>query len=171
MITKVDKMTVKRRDGFACVQCKGTEDLTIDHIVPLSRGGTDELSNLQTMCHACNLTKGRDHPSFWHKLWDRITGKYILQEIQQQIKMRMVYSNTRAIKMLEEKVNPKLANIQTLYQNLVDENRNQSLKISRQQTLIELQANRLKHLEVYLKIEWEEKAEAIIAVGYKKVKK
>lgn len=40
-------------DGCGC-----TEDLTIDHIVPLSRGGTDDLSNFRFMCRKHNSSKG-----------------------------------------------------------------------------------------------------------------
>ena len=39
-------------------ECDTTADLTLDHIVPLSRGGTDELSNLQFLCRSHNSAKG-----------------------------------------------------------------------------------------------------------------
>ncbi len=38
--------------------CNECEDLTVDHIHPLSRGGTDGLSNLQFMCRHHNSAKG-----------------------------------------------------------------------------------------------------------------
>jgi len=38
--------------------CNETADLTIDHIVPLSKGGTDDLENLQFMCMSHNSSKG-----------------------------------------------------------------------------------------------------------------
>jgi 5-methylcytosine-specific restriction endonuclease McrA len=38
--------------------CDARENLTVDHIVPLSRGGTDELHNLQFMCRGHNAMKG-----------------------------------------------------------------------------------------------------------------
>jgi len=38
--------------------CDEVNNLTIDHIVPLSRGGTDELSNLQFLCRRHNSAKG-----------------------------------------------------------------------------------------------------------------
>lgn len=45
-----------------CVDCgsEGTKGnpLTVDHIVPLSRGGTQDEDNLQTRCRICNSSKG-----------------------------------------------------------------------------------------------------------------
>jgi 5-methylcytosine-specific restriction endonuclease McrA len=38
--------------------CSVVENLTIDHKVPLSRGGNDDLSNLQFMCQPHNSAKG-----------------------------------------------------------------------------------------------------------------
>lgn len=46
------------RDGYRCLHCGTTEDLTIDHIHPKSRGGTDAVDNLQTLCRSCNCRKG-----------------------------------------------------------------------------------------------------------------
>lgn len=52
------------RDGRKCLKC-GTEDsLSLDHIVPLSTGGTNDEDNLQTLCKRCNSAKGnsiKDH--------------------------------------------------------------------------------------------------------------
>jgi hypothetical protein len=46
------------RDGRKCLKCGGTEFLSVDHIVPVFRGGTNEPSNLQTLCISCNCKKG-----------------------------------------------------------------------------------------------------------------
>lgn len=46
------------RDSYTCVFCGATEDLTLDHILPISKGGGNELSNLQTLCRSCNSRKG-----------------------------------------------------------------------------------------------------------------
>jgi 5-methylcytosine-specific restriction endonuclease McrA len=51
------------RDGFACVACGATENLTVDHRLPRSRGGTNALENLQTMCSPCNNAKGNALPA------------------------------------------------------------------------------------------------------------
>lgn len=44
-----------------CVNdCRHSHDLEIDHITPISRGGTSDISNLQSLCHDCNIEKGSD---------------------------------------------------------------------------------------------------------------
>lgn len=45
------------RDGFACRTCGATESLSIDHIHPWSQGGTNKITNLQTLCRSCNSRK------------------------------------------------------------------------------------------------------------------
>jgi hypothetical protein len=49
---------VYERDGHRCVECLTTDDLTLDHIWPWSRGGSDEPENLRTLCRPCNSRKG-----------------------------------------------------------------------------------------------------------------
>ena len=59
---------VLARDGYACVQCgrRGVR-LEMDHIVPLKDGGTDELSNLQSLCKApCHAAKTRAENTVHH---------------------------------------------------------------------------------------------------------
>ena len=53
---------VMKRDGFRCKLCGATAKdgvkLHVDHIIPVSRGGKTEMSNLRTLCERCNLGKG-----------------------------------------------------------------------------------------------------------------
>ncbi|MCL8207737.1 MAG: HNH endonuclease [Actinomycetia bacterium] len=51
-----------RMYGKRCQQCGKTNSLTVDHIIPLSQGGTNALSNLQILCRACNQKKGASLP-------------------------------------------------------------------------------------------------------------
>ena len=52
---------VFKRDNYRCVECGASKDdgatLHVDHKTPVSKGGTDELDNLQTLCSDCNLNK------------------------------------------------------------------------------------------------------------------
>ncbi|KOP23539.1 HNH nuclease [Hapalosiphon sp. MRB220] len=51
---------VHQRDNYQCQSCNQTHHdthLTIDHIIPLARGGTNDISNLQTLCLTCNQQK------------------------------------------------------------------------------------------------------------------
>lgn len=53
---------IERGDPHMCSEsnCYCTDDMTVDHVVPLSRGGTDDLSNLRFLCRSCNSRK-KDH--------------------------------------------------------------------------------------------------------------
>lgn len=55
------RLDVFERDDYRCQMCGRTVDdgikLHIDHIVPFSKGGSNEMDNLQVLCHECNLAK------------------------------------------------------------------------------------------------------------------
>ena len=44
--------------GKVCAHCESTERLEVDHVIPVSRGGADDVDNYQPLCRACNLRKG-----------------------------------------------------------------------------------------------------------------
>jgi 5-methylcytosine-specific restriction enzyme A len=48
------------RDNYRCQSCGKPENctqLSIDHIIPLALGGSNDISNLQTLCLSCNRRK------------------------------------------------------------------------------------------------------------------
>jgi hypothetical protein len=51
------RVVVMERAGRKCQACSSKENLEIDHIVPVSKGGTGEESNLQVLCRSCNRKK------------------------------------------------------------------------------------------------------------------
>lgn len=57
---------VFRRDGFKCRYCgEANTLLECDHVVPVSRGGSNELENLVTACKPCNRSKGAKLLTEW----------------------------------------------------------------------------------------------------------
>ncbi len=58
---RISRRAVFARDGHRCQYCGSTRHLTVDHVVPRSRGGADTWDNLVTSCAPCNRRKG-DRP-------------------------------------------------------------------------------------------------------------
>jgi 5-methylcytosine-specific restriction endonuclease McrA len=56
---KISRRALFARDGWRCVYCgEGGVRLTLDHVVPRSRGGDSVWENVVTSCAPCNLRKG-----------------------------------------------------------------------------------------------------------------
>jgi 5-methylcytosine-specific restriction endonuclease McrA len=56
---KISRRALFARDGWRCVYCGSTGGrLTLDHVVPRSRGGDSVWENVVTSCAPCNLRKG-----------------------------------------------------------------------------------------------------------------
>ena len=64
LMTSSFRKKILERDGYKCQKCGTSIDqephllLEVDHIIPLSKGGTTEERNLQTLCWKCNRSKG-----------------------------------------------------------------------------------------------------------------
>lgn len=57
MQAKPSRAMIYKRDGHKCQYCGATRKLTIDHVVPKSRGGQDTWQNLVVACSKCNTAK------------------------------------------------------------------------------------------------------------------
>ncbi len=62
-ISQQKRQRIYERDDYRCIECgldgrDNPELLTLDHRLPLARGGSDRSRNLQTMCRCCNEAKG-----------------------------------------------------------------------------------------------------------------
>jgi 5-methylcytosine-specific restriction endonuclease McrA len=51
------RKAIFNRDGKICKKCKAVKNLTLDHIIPVSKGGKNSLENLQVLCKSCNSKK------------------------------------------------------------------------------------------------------------------
>lgn len=57
-----NRRNVLRRDTFTCQYCGSHADLTLDHVMPRSRGGRHNWDNVITACRVCNQRKGNRTP-------------------------------------------------------------------------------------------------------------
>jgi 5-methylcytosine-specific restriction endonuclease McrA len=62
------KNMIKKMGNYTCAYCGSIKDLTIDHVIPLSRGGEHVFDNLVCACKTCNGRKGNKTPEEWGKL-------------------------------------------------------------------------------------------------------
>ncbi len=57
------RRNILQRDNYCCQYCNSSgEALSIDHVMPRSRGGTDTWENVTTACLNCNVIKGNRTP-------------------------------------------------------------------------------------------------------------
>lgn len=59
---KPTKAAIYRRDNNTCQYCGSTRSLTIDHVIPRSRGGDSSWTNVTLACSTCNTRKGSKTP-------------------------------------------------------------------------------------------------------------
>jgi 5-methylcytosine-specific restriction endonuclease McrA len=64
-ITLDEWTTIKQQQGFRCYWCKQKfedKELTMDHVIPLNKGGLHDEGNIVAACRSCNLSK---HAQIW----------------------------------------------------------------------------------------------------------
>jgi 5-methylcytosine-specific restriction endonuclease McrA len=59
---RLSRRAILARDGFRCQYCGSIKHLTIDHVIPRSRGGMTSWENVVTSCAPCNVRKGASLP-------------------------------------------------------------------------------------------------------------
>ena len=57
---------IKEKWNHKCAYCEDTEKLTIDHIVPQSKGGSDFITNVLCCCEECNRDKAHTDWELWY---------------------------------------------------------------------------------------------------------
>ena len=79
-ISETEQDDLKRQYDYHCLMCGLGEpeiELTIDHVLPASLGGEDELDNYQPLCRSCNSSKGTKTIDF--------RGEYKLNNFYRQL--------------------------------------------------------------------------------------
>jgi ATP adenylyltransferase len=91
---------VLKRSKFRCENCGISADkrnLDVDHIIPKSLGGKDDISNYQSLCYVCNTNKGnRDSTDFRGQdiLYEHREENCLFCDIQTKDKKRIISENT-----------------------------------------------------------------------------
>lgn len=109
------RKNVMKRDDYKCSSCGSTSNLTIDHKIPLSLGGTNALSNLQTLCRDCHEDK--HYCNFLDKKFDanddygvnyRPSNKIqtIIRAVNNKSKVKINYVDREGVKSLRV-ISPK----------------------------------------------------------------
>ncbi len=60
---KITRRAVFARDGWACQYCGARSNLTVDHVIPRSKGGSSTWENIVSSCAPCNRRKGDRLPA------------------------------------------------------------------------------------------------------------
>lgn len=67
--TKAEIKALIEAQNHQCAYCSRCVKLTKDHIIPVSKGGSDYISNICMACRRCNLQKRARTPAQWIKRW------------------------------------------------------------------------------------------------------
>jgi CRISPR/Cas system Type II protein with McrA/HNH and RuvC-like nuclease domain len=61
---------IREKWNNQCAYCGSEEKLTLDHIIPQSKGGMDFTKNVVCCCHSCNQNKGHSQWEEWYSSQD-----------------------------------------------------------------------------------------------------
>lgn len=95
-LSKKIRFEVFKRDSFTCQYCgRMAPDvvLEVDHIVPVTEGGTNDIMNLITSCHDCNSGKGKRKLSENEEVKKQQDMLKELNEKREQIEMMLEWRN------------------------------------------------------------------------------
>ena len=72
---RIWRTKVRERWNYKCAYCGSKKELTIDHVVPRAKGGTDFTKNVVCCCHSCNQSKAHSPWEEWYLSQDFFSAK------------------------------------------------------------------------------------------------
>lgn len=117
--THADRARILAKTGGCCAKCGrklDTKSMTVDHIVPVSKGGDNDEYNLVALCQECNLTKGNAviHPEEYYQhvlpqyVWEYKKHSVELQNHTQQFNSQVFGLSMQRYSMLPNNMVPKV---------------------------------------------------------------
>lgn len=67
---------ILERDSYTCQKCGSKDYLEVNHIIPKSKGGTNDTNNLITLCDLCHAEEHKDEPVY-KIMMKRITDRML----------------------------------------------------------------------------------------------
>tara|TARA_R110000868_G_scaffold6275_8_gene35778 strand:- start:1539 stop:1901 length:363 start_codon:yes stop_codon:yes gene_type:complete len=90
---------IKEQWNYQCAYCGSEDNITLDHIIPQCKGGTDRTTNLVCACKECNHSKGHEMWYDWYMKQDFFTVDRlsVILEWQKQIlpNQNLIYCPTK----------------------------------------------------------------------------
>ena len=133
---------VLKRDNYRCVECGATNKettLEIDHIVPVAKGGTNDISNLQTLCKDCNRAKSA---TVWDSKSDLLIKKEQLNHLQNRLsdyEFKLNHATTEdeeiEYKFEIHRLNEKILNINQVIEELAQKEKEREEKFNKKQEM------------------------------------
>jgi predicted restriction endonuclease len=81
------RQSIKEEWDYQCAYCGSEENLTLDHITPRSKGGSDRVTNVLCACKECNKSKGHQMWSDWYLNQEFFTTERLSKIVEWQKKI------------------------------------------------------------------------------------
>lgn len=62
--TQAEWLELVRRFDYRCLKCFQRKSLTVDHVQPITKGGSNYILNIQPLCKSCNSAKHNHYQAF-----------------------------------------------------------------------------------------------------------
>jgi hypothetical protein len=112
-VSKKIRFEIFKRDGFICQYCGGSPPdkiLEVDHIIPVSKGGTNDIMNLLTSCFDCN----RGKRNYELNLVPPTLGETINVIAERELQYRQY---KELVEMVQDRINFEINQVELIYSN------------------------------------------------------
>jgi len=129
-LSKKVRFEIFKRDDFRCKYCgQSTANgsiLNVDHVIPVSHGGTNDFENLITSCFDCNIGKSDNFLNVSKIISKDFISKENFDDYKEQVKcfFDFVNSKEKTIEKMTDTILSQLGNIDTDF----DKNHRQSVR-------------------------------------------